>query len=140
MKSGSTAGLEHRVMPAVLTDGQGSECAPTIAPDVDADATEPRAGLIDDVIDELRWTLKGRKGWLLGLAANLALAVVVVGYEHHAPHVSGDIKIAHIGVAVVIYVLAGTLATNQLGSDADRVINSLERRNRVSRILALKNV
>jgi hypothetical protein len=126
-------------MPSVLADGQESESAMTIAPEADADATEPKAGLVDDVIDELRWTLSGRKGWLLGLALNLAVALVVVGYERYDPHVRGDIKIANIGVAVVIFVLAGTLATNQLGANADRVINSLERGDRVSRILALKN-
>jgi hypothetical protein len=127
-------------MPSVLGDGQASDTAKSIAPVVDTAATEPRAGLIDDVIDELRWTLAGRKGWLLGMAANLALAIIVVGYQHYDPHVSGDIKIANIGVAVVVYVLAGTLATNQLGADADRALNSLERGDSVPRILALKNV
>ena len=105
-----------------------------------APATEPRAGLVDDVIDELRWTFSGRKGWLLGMAFNLAVALVVVGYQDYDPHKRGDIKIAGIGVAVVAYVLASTLATNQLGADADRVINSVERGDRVPRILALKNV
>lgn len=118
-------------MPSVVTDDAAVGSAP---------ATEPRAGLVDDVKDELRWTFTGRKGWLFGMAFNLAVAVVVTGYQHYDPHVSGDIKIAHIGVAVVVYVLAGTLATNQLGADAERVINSLERGDRVSRILALKNV
>jgi hypothetical protein len=59
-------------MRSVLKGGQASEGAPAVAPDIDEEATEPRAGLLDDVIDELRWTLKGRKGWLVGLAANLA--------------------------------------------------------------------
>lgn len=105
-----------------------------------APATEPRAGLIDDVKDELQWTFSGRKGWLLGMGFNLLVALVVIGYQRYDPHVSGDIRIANIGIAVVVYVLAGTLATNQLGADADRVINSVERGDRVSRILALKNV
>jgi hypothetical protein len=118
-------------MPSVVIDDAAVGSAP---------ATEPRAGLLDDVKDELRWTFGGRKGWLLGMAFNLVVAMVVVGYQDYDPHVSGDIKIANIGIAVVVYVLAGTLATNQLGADADRVINSLERGDRVSRILALKNV
>lgn len=105
-----------------------------------AAATEPRAGLLDDVEDELRWTFTGRKGWLVGMLFNLAVALVVTGYQRYDPHVSGDIKIANIGVAVVIYVLAGTLATNQLGADAERVVNSLERGDALRRILALKNV
>jgi hypothetical protein len=118
-------------MPSAATDDAAVGSAP---------ATEPRAGLIDDVRDELRWTFSGRKGWLFSMLANLLVALTVVGYQHYDPHVSGDIKIAHIGVAVVIYVLAGTLATNQLGADAERVVNSVERGGRVSRILALKNV
>ena len=102
-------------MPPVVTDDAGVGSAP---------ATEPRAGLIDDVKDELRWTFSGRKGWRFGMALNLFVAIVVSGYQAYDPHVSGDIKIANIGSAVVLYVLAGTLATNQLGADADRVINS----------------
>ncbi len=118
-------------MQSVATDDAAVGSAP---------ATEPRAGLIDDVKDELRWTFTARKGWLLSMAFNLAVAIVVIGYERYDPHVKGDIKIANVGVAVVIYVLAGTLATNQLGADAERVVNSLERGDRVSRILGLKNL
>jgi hypothetical protein len=127
----ATAGADDGVMPPVVADdaAAGNE-----------EATEPRAGLVDDVIDELRWTFSGRKGWLLGMAFNLAVALVVVGYQDYDPHKPGDIKIAGVGVAVVAYVLASTLATNQLGADADRVINSVERGDRVPRILALKNV
>ena len=118
-------------MQAVVTDDAAVGSAP---------ATEPRAGLLDDVKDELHWTFSGRKGWLLGMLFNLLVAIVVIGYQRYDPHVSGDIKIANIGIAVVVYVLAGTLATNQLGADAERVINSVERGDRVSRILAIKNV
>lgn len=132
---GSSQGLDSRRRPC---------CYPFVATDEaavgSATATEPRAGLIDDVKDELQWTFRGRKGWLLGMAFNLLVAVIVIGYQRYDPHVSGDLKIANIGIAVVVYVLAGTLATNQLGADADRVINSVERGDRVSRILALKNV
>ena len=98
-------------MRAVATDDAAVGSAP---------ATEPRAGLFDDVKDELRWTFSGRKGWLLGMAFNLVVALVVIGYQRYDPHVSGDIKIANIGIAVVVYVRASTLATNQLGADADR--------------------
>jgi hypothetical protein len=118
-------------MPSVVTDDAAAGSA---------SATEPRAGLVDDVKDELQWTFTGRKGWLLGMVFNLVVAIVVTGYERYDPHVQGEIKIANIGVAIVIYVLAGTLATNQLGADAERVVNSLERGDRVSRILSLKNI
>ncbi len=106
----------------------------------DPTATEPRLGLFGDVADELRWTFSGRRGWLLGLAGNLLVALVVVGYQHYDPHVSGDIKIAYVGIAVVLFVLADTINTNQLGADADRVLASLERGDTVRRIIAIKNV
>jgi hypothetical protein len=103
-------------------------------------ATEPRVGLLGDIADELRWTFSGRKGWLLSMVANLLLALVVVGYQSYDPHASGDIKIAHVGIAVVLYVLADTVNTNQLGADSDRVQSSLERGDSVRRILAIKNL
>lgn len=129
--SGSTPNVNSGVIPSVATAGGASE---------GQSATEPQAGLLDDVVDELRWTLSGRKGWLLGMVFNLVVALVVVGVERYDPHVSGDIKIANIGVAVVIYVLAGTVTTNQLGADGDRVVASLEHGDRVQRILGLKNL
>jgi len=106
----------------------------------DQPATEPRLGLCGDVADELRWTFSGRRGWLLGMAGNLLVALVVVGYQHYDPHVSGDIKIAYVGIAVVLFVLADTINTNQLGADADRVVASLVRGDSVRRILAIKNL
>jgi hypothetical protein len=103
-------------------------------------ATEPEVGLLGDVIDELRWAFSGRRGWLLSMAGNLALALVVVGYSSYDPHASGDIKIAYVGIAVVLYVLAGTVNTNQLAADSDRVLASLEGGDSVPRILAIKNL
>ncbi len=103
-------------------------------------ATEPKLGLLGDVADELRWTFSGRRGWLLGMAGNLLVALVVVGYQDYDPHVSGDIKIAYVGIAVVVFVLADTINTNQLGADAERVAASLERGDTVRRILAIKNL
>jgi hypothetical protein len=76
-------------------------------------ATEPRLGLLGDLVDELRWIATSRKGWLLGLAAHLGIAAVYVGYTHYDPHRAGDLRIANIGTAVVVWVLSNTINTNQ---------------------------
>lgn len=102
--------------------------------------TEPRLGLFRDVVDELRWTATSRKGWLIGLAGNVVVAAAVVGYTHFDPNRPGDLRIANVGTAVVVWVLSNTLNTNQLGADSDRVVASLERGDSVPRILAIKNL
>ena len=65
-------------------------------------ATEPRLGLLRDIVDELRWTFTGRKGWLVGIAGNLAMGLAYVGLTRYDPHRAGDLKIANIGVAVTL--------------------------------------
>ena len=106
----------------------------------DEPETEPKVGLLGDIVDELRWTYNGRRRWLLSMAGNLVLALVVVGYSDYDPHAAGDFKIAYVGIAVVLYVLAGTITTNQLGADANRVLASVEADDSVGRILAIKNL
>src|SRR5205814_5547280 len=59
----------------------------------------------------------------------------VAGYSDYDPHVAGDFKIAYVGIAVVLYVLADTITTNQLGADGDRVLASVEGDDSVRRIL-----
>jgi hypothetical protein len=103
-------------------------------------AEEPRLGLYKDVVDELSWTFHGRKGWVFGLAFNLVTALVWVGLQRYDPHRSGDIRIANIGIAIVLYFLADVVNTNQLGSDRDRVIASLDDGDTVRRILIIKNL
>jgi hypothetical protein len=103
-------------------------------------ATEPRLGLVGDIVDELRWTATSRKGWLIGLSINFVVAVVYVGYTHYDPHRTGDIRIANVGTAVAIWILSNTVNTNQLGADSDRVLASLQRGDTVRRILAIKNL
>jgi hypothetical protein len=103
-------------------------------------ATEPRLGLVGDIVDELRWTATSRKGWLIGLTLNFVVAVIYVGYTHYDPHRPGDIRIANVGTAVAIWILSNTLNTNQLGADSDRALASLQRGDSVPRILAIKNL
>lgn len=101
---------------------------------------EPRLGLVGDVVDELRWTVHGRKGWLTGVVLNLILAYAYLAVTQGDPRHFGDIKSTNVGLVVIIWTLASTINTNQLGNDCDRVVASLEAGDSVPRILALKNI
>lgn len=92
-----------------------------------------------EVDDELRWTFHERRGWLVGIAVNLVLAGIWVGYTHYRPHTHDDFRIAGIAAGVATFVLADVINTNQLGSDADRVARNLEGGHGVVHELALKN-
>jgi hypothetical protein len=105
-----------------------------------AEPFEPRAGLWRDILDELRWTWSGRKGWLLGVLGNLVFAIGYLFVTDYDPHVAGDIKVANVGLAVVLWCLADPINTNQLGNDSERVVNSLQAGDSVGRILAIKNL
>jgi hypothetical protein len=105
-----------------------------------AEPFEPRRRLWGDVVDELRWTWAGRKGWLLGMVGNLVFAVAYLAYTDYDPRAAGDIKAANVGLAVVLWCLADTVNTNQLGNDSQRVVNSLKAGDSVRRILAIKNL
>jgi len=115
----------------VTTDGEAASVG---------EAMEPTDGIIADIADELRWTFAERKGWLLGFGFNLVVAAVYVGYQHYDPHVRDDVRVAGIATAVAVWVLADVINTNLLGSDADRVRHSIDRNDRVARILALKGL
>jgi hypothetical protein len=101
---------------------------------------EPRLGLFRDVLDELRWTFGGRKGWLFGVAGNLLFAYVYLAITQPDQRNFGDVKSANVGLAVLLWALADTVNTNQLGADSDRARHSLERGDSVARILAIKNL
>jgi hypothetical protein len=101
-------------------------------------ALEPRRGLFGDVADEIRWMFTGRKGWLFGVITNLAIASAFAVMQNYDPHAVDDIRVNGLAVAIVTFSLAGVISTNQLGSDADRVRNSLERGDTVLRILLMK--
>ena len=101
---------------------------------------KPRLGLFEHIIDELRWTFTGRRGWVIGMGFNLALALVFVSYQDYDPHAPGDIKVANVGLAVTAWVLAGTVSTNHLGSDVDRVVAHLNAGHSMRRILMVKQL
>jgi hypothetical protein len=109
----------------------------------DAESTfqlEPREGVLADLADELRWTFGARKGWLIGIAFNLVLAGIYVGYTHYHPHSRDPVDITGLATGVVAWVLSDVVNTNQMGSDAARVRASIERGDSVARILALKTL
>jgi hypothetical protein len=93
-----------------------------------------------DFGDELRWTFRHRRGWLIGFVFNLIAAAAFVGYEHYDPH-TGGLRLAGIAAEIAAWVIASTLATNQLGEDADHVVAHLRYRpGDVTRVLLLKNL
>ena len=99
----------------------------------------PHRRVITEVADEVRRTFAERKGWLVGLGFNIAIAVAYVAYTHYQPNRPDSVRIAGIATGVVAWVLADTINTNQLGADADRASASLERGRGAMRELALKN-
>lgn len=103
-------------------------------------AGSQRPRLLRDFGEEFRWTLSGRKGWLAGMAINLAFAVVAVRWSDFNPQKTGEIENAILGISVVLYVLAGTVNTNQLGADGERVVAALEGGDSARRLLLGKNL
>lgn len=89
--------------------------------------------------DELRWTFAHRRGWLIGFAANLVLAAIFVGYTHYSPR-TGGIQLAGVAAEVAAWVIASTLATNQLGDDFGYVLSRIDQHDSVVRILLSKNL
>jgi hypothetical protein len=89
--------------------------------------------------DELRWTFSHRRGWLVGFAANLALGAAFLGYSHYSPR-TGGVRLAGLAAELAAWVIASTLATNQLGDDSDYVLSRIDQHDSVVRILLSKNL
>jgi hypothetical protein len=97
----------------------------------------PRRGV--GFIEELRWTFSHRRGWLIGFAFNLVTAAVVVGYRHYDPN-SGALQLAGLAAGIAAWVIAGTLATNQLGQDAEHVRDRMRSRHSIVPVLLVKSL
>jgi hypothetical protein len=136
--------LDRAACDKPVTVAAGCDVIPEVVPGQRAASgqaeVEPRLGLFRDVLDELHWTFSGRRGWLIGIAGNLAFAYAYLAITQGDQHNFGDIKSANVGLAVVVWALADVVNTNQLGSDSDRVRASLEAGDSVARILAIKNL
>jgi hypothetical protein len=89
--------------------------------------------------DELRWTFTHRRSWLIGFATNLAIAAAFVGYTHYSPR-TGGVRLAGIAAELAAWVIASTLATNQLGDDSAYVLSRIEQEDGIVRILLSKNL
>ena len=73
-----------------------------------------RVGWREDVLDELVWTLRGRRGWLIGIAVNLILGIGYALYTVYNPNDHWFLRSAN-GVAanVALFVLSDPINTNQ---------------------------
>ena len=89
--------------------------------------------------DEVRWTLSHRRGWLIGFAANLVVAAAFVGYTLYSPR-TGGLRLAGLAAELAAWVIASTLATNQLGDDFEYVWSRIEQHDSIVRILLAKNL
>ena len=120
-------------------DAPGSDDEPPPSPMADSGALEPRAGLVRDVVDEIRWTFTRRLGWIAQIALNLAIgvpAVVVTTWNHH----TDDVRVSGFATSLAGWVLASALNCNQLGFDADRAATSFRAGDTAWRVLFLKNL
>ncbi|MFZ2013341.1 MAG: hypothetical protein WAV00_05930 [Nocardioides sp.] len=98
-----------------------------------------RPQLRRDYAAELRWTFSHRRSWLLGFVLNLCLAAAFVGYTHYSPR-TGGLRLAGVAAELAAWVIASTLATNQLGDDYAYVLSRIEQHDSVVRVLLSKNL
>ena len=92
-----------------------------------------------DFVAELRRTVRHRRGWLVGFAVNLVAAAIFLGYQRYDPD-RQVLRVAGLAAELAAWVLASTLATNQLGDDAEHVLASLRYDRNLTRLLVLKNL
>lgn len=92
-----------------------------------------------DFVDELRWTVRHRRGWLIGFALNLVAAAIFLSYQRYDPD-RQVLRVAGLAAELAAWVLASTLATNQLGEDAEHVLASLRYDRNLTRLLVVKNL
>ncbi len=97
-------------------------------------------GFALEVAGEVAATFGRRRTRLLGLITNLVLALAYVGWSHWHPNRPDSFAAAHLGVLVVVWIMADVVNTNQLGADGEEVAAQLARGHGVARILAGKNL
>ncbi len=136
-----TVGAEmHAVEVGVETEVHAVEAeVEAVAAEVEAEVEAEARHIIGEVGDEIRFTFSERRGWLVGVAFNIVIAGVWIGYTHYQPHSHDRVRIAGLATGVALWVLADVINTNQLGADADRVARKLEKGRGVVHELILKN-
>ncbi|WP_433800038.1 hypothetical protein [Actinomycetospora sp. CA-084318] len=97
-------------------------------------------GFAAEVLAQVAATLGHRRSRLVGLLANLVLAVGWVAWSQWHPSRPEVFAAAHVGVLVVVWMMADVVNTNQLGADGDEVHALLDAGHGVARILAVRNL
>jgi hypothetical protein len=93
-----------------------------------------------EVLAQVAATYGRRRSRLVGLLVNLVLAVGWIGWSQWHPSRPEVFAAAHVGVLVVVWMMADVVNTNQLGADGDEVHALLEGGHGVARILAVRNL
>jgi hypothetical protein len=93
-----------------------------------------------EVLAQVVATFGRRRTRLVGLAANLLLAVGWIAWSQWHPSRPEVFAAAHVGVLVVVWMMADVVNTNQLGADGDEVHALLDAGHGVARILAVRNL
>ncbi|WP_018334098.1 hypothetical protein [Actinomycetospora chiangmaiensis] len=93
-----------------------------------------------EVLGEVMATYTRRRTRLVGLLVNLLLAVGWIGWSQWHPSRPEAFAAAHVGVLVVVWMMADVVNTNQLGADGEEVHALLDAGRGVARILAVRNL
>ena len=102
-------------------------------------AQDLQLALPSGVAAEVRWAFTPPRSWLLGVAANLVLALVWLLVQPLHPHRHHDWVIL-IGVYFSSFILADVTTTNMLGIDHIRVRQALREGVPLWRVLLVKNL
>jgi hypothetical protein len=70
---------------------------------------------------------------------NLVFAAAFVGYEHYSSR-TGGLRLAGLAAELAAWVIASTLATNQLGEDSEYVLSRIDQQDSIEHILLSKNL
>lgn len=112
----------------------------TAAPALSVRAAPGVPAFVVEVLAEVVATCGRRRARLAGLLVNLLLAVGWIAWSQWHPSRPEAFAAAHVGVLVVVWMMADVVNTNQLGADGDEVHALLESGRGVARILAVRNL
>lgn len=87
---------------------------------------------------ELRWSLRGRPTWLLGIGFNSVVAALYLAYYRSAANLPNR-SLSYLGASLAAWILADAITTNQFGAEADRVAATVKGRVGFGRVLLVKN-
>jgi hypothetical protein len=134
---GSQASLSPRVRSAVLAAARASAPRPAAA---ERAATDFQRSLWSALNAEIRWAFTPPRTWLLGVVANLFLAIVWLMFEPLRPHGHRHDWVSLIAIYFSSFILADVTTTNLLGADHVRVQKGLADGVPLWRVLLIKNL